>query len=257
MDDANNLSYFVVENDHHVCEGIITRMAQFPDWQSLGYSTGVAKAIGVCRDQRPQLLFLDWSLAGGSAYEVLDAVRELSGYNPYIVCFTGYQEDNPDIPMTLVNRYHIDKYLIKPIWAHLRSELPHFLEEARARSLPAHGPATRNRCLLKDAGGLVTLVDLDQFAAAWNDPDDQRCKQLYFINRPKTIVVRRSWQQVEAWLQQAGIDYYMPHARRELVARSFIDKYQAPFIHVQGAPCRFEVVSERAKAFEHWLCQKP
>ena len=80
------LKFQVIENASSVCEGIIKRMIQFPHWESIGYTTGINDSCKIIETYRPQLLFMDWDLAGGSAYEILRFVQNLSGYKPYHCC---------------------------------------------------------------------------------------------------------------------------------------------------------------------------
>lgn len=255
MSEPDKLKYFIVENDATVCEGIIARMRTYTDWESLGFATGVTKAIQMCGSQRPDLLFMDWSLAGGSAYEVLDAIRALPDYDPYIICFTGYQGDNPDVPMVLINRYGIDKYIIKPIWAHLREGLPFFLEAAVQKKEKRRPDHHLKEVWFRDTRNVHHHLAIGKLAAASTCPDDPRCKLLYFLEKKEPVCVRKSWQQLTELLEAQHIDYYMPNARTQLVVRPYIERYQSPSIFIKGLPCRFEVVSERAKAFEQWLCK--
>src|SRR5687767_9633193 len=98
-------AFLVIENAVDVCEGIERRMKAFEKWESLGYCTGVKQAIEKIKKSQPNLIYIDWSLNGGSAFEVLQHVQNLPGYNPYIIFNTGFQSDNPEIPQELINQY--------------------------------------------------------------------------------------------------------------------------------------------------------
>lgn len=132
---TGKLTYLVVENAPDVCEGIIRRMKNFDRWESLGYCVGVKETIEKIKTTKPHLLYLDWGLNGGSAYEILQEVQNLSGYNPYIIFNTGFQKDNPEIPQEIINKYKVDKYLVKPLWENLRIHLPQYLQEAEEKCL--------------------------------------------------------------------------------------------------------------------------
>ena len=84
------LTYLVIENVVDVCEGIERRMNGFTNWQSLGYCTGVKEAIEKIEKTKPHFIYLDWGLNGGSAFEVLQHIQNLPGYNPYILFNTGF-----------------------------------------------------------------------------------------------------------------------------------------------------------------------
>ena len=71
----DKLTYLVVENAIDVCEGIERRMHTFTNWQSLGYCTGVKEAIEKINNTRPNLIYLDWGLTGGSAFEVMQQIQ--------------------------------------------------------------------------------------------------------------------------------------------------------------------------------------
>ena len=78
----------------------------------------------------PNLVFLDWSIKGGNAFTLLEKIEKIEYYNPYIIFFTGYQNDHPEIPVELINRFKINKYLIKPIFENLTINLDKYIKEA-------------------------------------------------------------------------------------------------------------------------------
>ena len=64
---AIKLRFLVIENAITVCEGIINRMKPYQKWESIGFTTGIHDSCKIVELYKPQLLFMDWDLAGGSA----------------------------------------------------------------------------------------------------------------------------------------------------------------------------------------------
>lgn len=70
-------NYLVVEDSRKVCEGIQERMEAFSNWQACSFAHHVDDAWQIISAQRPELIFIDWSLKGGSAFEVLQQVQNI------------------------------------------------------------------------------------------------------------------------------------------------------------------------------------
>ncbi|MFN8251067.1 MAG: hypothetical protein U0V75_04230 [Ferruginibacter sp.] len=244
-------TYLVIENAPDVCEGIIRRMSRFQHWQPLGYCTGVKESISKINMHRPQLLFLDWSLNGGSAYEVLQAVQNIAGYSPYIIFNTGFQKDNPEIPQEIINNYRVDKYLVKPLWENLRSNLPLYLKEAGEKA-KKNTPGAKE-AWLEDHTGAKVLIRLDELICICQHPVLPRSRIFYTESHIKEFIVPVQWQKCYELLQLHQIDFFITKSRSHLVIRKFIERFDKPFVRLRSFPAKIEVVKENIRDFEHWL----
>ena len=250
----DKLTYLVIENVIDVCEGIERRMSAFPGWQSLGYCTGIREAIEKIKDTMPNLIYLDWGLNGGSAFEILQQIQNIPGYNPYILFNTGFQKDNPEIPQEIVNNYKVDKYLVKPLWENLRNNLPAYLKEAEDKA--AKQEEKSKTVWLVDSKGIQVQIALDKIICICQHPIEPRNRILYIDGAVKEIIVPIQWQKCYELLSQNNIDYFVTKFRSHLVTRAYLETYKRPFIRLRKFPAKVEVVKESLKEFENWLLDK-
>jgi DNA-binding response OmpR family regulator len=245
------LSFLVIENAPDVCEGIIRRMEKFEEWKSEGYCVGVKDSIVKLNTLKPDLLFLDWGLNGGSAFEVLQAVQNLQDYNPYIIFNTGFQKDNPEIPQEIINNYKVDKYLVKPLWENLRNNLPAYLKEAAEK---ANNLNNKSKIIwVDDEKGNKVPLELDNLICICQHPSNPRSRIFYINNTVKEINVPLQWNKCQELLQQNNIDYFVTKSRSHIIVRSFVEKFEKPFVRLRNFPAKIEVVKENIRAFENWL----
>lgn len=249
---ADQLKYLVVENAPDVCEGIIRRMSSFSDWHSLGYAVNITAAIQLILDKQPELIFLDWSLNGGSAFDIMQVIQSQPGYNPYIIFNTGYQKDNPEIPQEIINNYKVDKYLIKPIWENLRKNLPNYLYEAKEKAIKKTNEAAA-LIWINDSDGIARKVDLANLICICQDPTHPRQRLFYFCNPTVTYAINMQWSLCTALLKEYDITHFITKSRGHIVCKKFIESYNRPFVRLHSFPPKIEVVKENTKAFENWL----
>ena len=247
------LTYLVIENVVDVCEGIVRRMNAFTNWQSIGYCTGVKEAIETITTKKPALIFLDWSLNGGSAFEILQHIQNILGYNPYILFNTGFQKDNPEIPQEIINNYKVDKYLVKPLWENLRNNLATYLKEAEDK---ANQVSDKLKAIwLEDTDGNKVSVVLHKLICICQHPVNPRNRMFYFNNGIKEITVPLQWQKCFDLLDENKIDYFITKSRSHLVVKAHIEKFEKPFVRLRNFPAKVEVVKENLKEFENWLAK--
>lgn len=249
---AEQLKYLVVENAPDVCEGIIRRMSNFSDWHSLGYAVNITNAIQLIQDKQPELIFLDWSLNGGSAFDIMQVIQSEPNYNPYIIFNTGYQKDNPEIPQEIINNYRVDKYLIKPIWENLRNNLENYLYEAKEKASQKTNEAASS-IWLNDAEGVARKVNLANLICICQDPTHPRQRLFYFCTPSITYAINMQWSLCTALLKNHTIDHFITKSRGHIVCRKFIESYDRPFARLYFFPPKIEVVKENIRAFENWL----
>lgn len=245
------LKFLVIENATTVCEGIISRMKPFKNWEGIGYTTGILDSCKIIDSYKPQLLFMDWDLAGGSAYEILKFIQNLSGYNPYIIFNTGFQKDNPDIPQEIINNYHVDKYLVKPIWEDLRLHLPEYLAEAEMKS--TYKISSKARYWLRSTDKETVLVNLENLSCICQNALNPRIRDFYFTDREGCLSSSLSWMECVEILDSNHITYFITKKRSHLVVKSHITGFEKPFVRVENVKFKLEVVRENLKLFEDWL----
>jgi two-component system, LytTR family, response regulator len=250
--EPNKFTYLVIENAPDVCEGIIRRMNQFENWQSLGYCVGVKEAIEKIGAEKPNLLYLDWSLNGGSAFEILQQVQNLSAYNPYIIFNTGFQKDNPEIPQEIINKYKVDKYLVKPLWENLRNNLPQYLKEAEEKIMQL--VSKKILIWIEDDNKNKVQIDLSKIICICQHPTEPRSRNIYMYTKEKEITIPLQWQKFYDLLQQNGIDFFITKNRSHLVIKQYVEKFEKPFVRLRGLTAfKIDVVKESIKDFERWL----
>ena len=246
------LKFQVIENATSVCEGVIKRMKPFIRWKSIGYTIGIYDSCKIIETYRPQLLFMDWDLAGGSAYEILKFIQNLSGYNPYIIFNTGFQKDNPDIPQEIINNYHVDKYLVKPIWEDLRLHLQDYLSEAETKAL-SQGGYNNAKYWLRNMEKEMVLVNLEQLSCISQNALNARIRDLYFVDKEVCISSSLSWTRCTELLKNHNIDYFITKNRSHLVVKTHVSGFEKPFVRVENLKFKLEVVRDNLKQFEDWL----
>ena len=247
-----NLKFLVIENATSVCEGVIRRMKQFAHWESIGYTTGINDSCKIIETYRPQLLFMDWDLAGGSAYDILKFIQNLSGYSPYIIFNTGFQKDNPDIPQEIINNYHVDKYLVKPVWEDLRLHLSDYLAEAETKALQQTVTST-SKYWLRNIDKEMVLVNLDMLSCISQNALNARIRDLYFVDKESCISSSLSWTCCTEILNKYNIEYFVTKNRSHLVIKTHISGFEKPFVRVSNLKFKLEVVRDNLKQFEDWL----
>lgn len=249
---VSKLTYLVVENAPDVCEGIIRRMELYTNWQSIGYCVGVKETIIKIKNEKPQLIFLDWGLNGGSAYEVLQTIQNLTEYNPYIIFNTGFQKDNPEIPQEILNNYKVDKYLVKPLWENLRNNLSTYVQEAEEKN---NNQNNKSKTIwIQDDNGHKILLDLNKITCIVQHPTEQRCRNIFLISRESEITIPLQWQKIYEMLKVNEIDFFITKHRYHLVTKKFVEKFEKPFVRLKGMTAfKIDVVKENCKDFEEWL----
>jgi len=244
-------SYLVVENAPDVCEGIQRRMQAFADWHPLNFCVGVKEAIETITTKKPALIFLDWSLNGGSAFEILQHIQNIAGYNPYIIFNTGFQKDNPEIPQEIINNYQVDKYLVKPIWENLRLHLPEYVKEASDKIIQQQ---TNKIVWVEDDNGHKIRLNLSLIECICQHPTDARSRILYLYGAHKSLNMPLQWKKLYGLLDDHAIAYFITKNRAHLVVKNYIEKFEKPFIRLKGITAfKIDVVKENIKAFEEWL----
>lgn len=244
------LKYLIVEDSLKVCEGIKERIDDFPDWECCGFAHHVVEAVEAAQKFRPSLIFIDWALRGGSAYDVLSCIGNLQHYAPYIIFNTGYQSENPEIPQEIVNNYKIDKYIVKPLWEKLRLNLPQYLKEAALKSMQEK--QCRHEVWITDIFKSKRQVNLQNIVCVQQHFENPHLKVLYFDDHT-SIIVKTQWSNIIKLLEQYGISFFITNSRGHLIIKYHIQYYKRPYVQTNHFKLKIEVVKNKLSAFEKWL----
>lgn len=244
-----NLKYLIIEDSLKVCDGIAERMNTYSKWKSCSFAHHVEDAKRISLAEKPQLIFIDWALKGGSAYEVLAHITKIPNYHPYIIFNTGYQSENPEIPQEIINNYKIDKYVVKPLWENLRKNLSTYLLEAEKK--------LEQNTLVKE----IWLTDIQKRKVHFNlldlicicqDAENHYSKNFYSSTSEK-LTIKISWLEIIEILKENNINYFVTNGRHHLVIKDHIETYKRPFVKMKKFPFKIEVVKEKLHEFELWL----
>ena len=245
----DQLKYLIVEDSLKVCEGIVERMKTYEKWIACKFAHHVEDAKTICFQQKPELIFMDWALKGGSAFEVLQFIETIPLYNPYIIFTTGYQSENPEIPQEIINNYKVDKYLVKPFWENLRNNLCTYLSEAEHKK----GLCKNKKIIwLTDFHKYKIQVEIASLICVCQDFENPYCKTLYF-NNTQSISVKLSWNEVIELLESNNVNYFITNSRQHIVIKNFIIGYERPYVRLENYAHKIEIVKDKLHQFEIWL----
>lgn len=248
---SEKFKFLIVENAEDVCEGIERRMKTFDNWQSLGYCTGIKEALNKIALFQPHLIYLDWSLNGGSAFEVLQQIQNTSEYNPYIIFNTGFQSDHPEIPQEIINKYRVDKYLVKPFWENLRQNLPNYLKEAEEKARQSQGKS--KIIWVENENGVKIPLPINKIVCVLQHPSNPRRRNFYITTEAKEITIPLTWEKCYELLDKNNINYFITKSREHLVVKDYIERFDKPFVRIRGISLKLEVVKEKIRDFTNWL----
>lgn len=243
-----NFKYLVIEDDTNVWENIERRMSIFKNWKPIGFSSEIDDALYKISEQKPHLIFSDWSIKGGNAFQILDFIKTIENYQPYIIFFTGYQSEHPEIPQEILNNYPIvKKYIIKPIYENLTNYLADYVQEAEKLPQPHYNAPVFLENEFKQKIKILP-EDCVAFIQSENNP---RIKTIY-INAQPPINVKYTWEQIINFAENSRIEYFITHNRKSVINKKYISKIHKPFIWL-NEDLKIEVAREKWKIFNENL----
>ena len=246
---STELKYLIIEDSLKVCEGIAERMQFYTKWTACSFAHHVEAAKKIASAEKPQLIFIDWALKGGSAYEVLAHFQNIPNYNPYIIFNTGYQSENPEIPQEIINNYKVDKYVVKPLWENLRKNLSTYLFEAEKK---LEHPIAVKQIWFTDIHKRKVHFNLHDLICVCQESENHYSKN-FFINNQQTLNIKICWHDIIDILQENQIDFFVTNGRHHLIIKNHINSYKRPYIRLKNFPHKIEVVKEKLHEFEIWL----
>lgn len=245
----NKLKYLIVEDSYKVCQGIKERMDDFQNWEKCPFAHHVDDAVREIKMTKPELIYLDWALKGGSAYDVLYCIENIQEYDPYIIFNTGYQSENPEIPQEIINNYKVDKYLVKPLWENLRNNLSIYLKEAEEKSRRRIAKMKIWITDIEKRKHHINLLDIICIQQHFNNPYH---KIIFCINE-KSVITKLSWSQFIQTLNNYNIDFFITNSRQHLIIKNYIDYYNRPYVKLINYKHKLEVVKNKLSEFEKWI----
>ena len=243
----SNYKYVVIDDDFNVCESIKKRMDVFDNWHCSGLIVSLTDALKTVSKELPQLLFLDWSIKGGNAFTLLETLEKIKNYKPYIIFFTGYQADHPEIPSELINRFNVNRYLVKPVFENLTNHLQEYVSDAENYCKPAKNPTdfwitTIDKQKLKINPLEIVCISLSGTTSR---------NKIIDVKNGLSYEIKASWDICEKIAIEYKIDYFFANKRESLINKTFITKVQKPFIWVNNRNLRFEVPRDKWKNVEN------
>lgn len=241
----SSYKFLVVEDDLKVCADIQHRMSSYDKWNCVGLIPSYEEALQCIYEQKPDLLFLDYSIRGGNTFELLDAIAEISEYNPFIIYFTGYGSENLFISEEIVNRYKVNIFLNKPIQEKLTAQLTAYLSNAEHWIESHHNPGIWITTIDKEK---IRIIPQKIFCISQSEINPRF--KIIHISDGQMIQFRAGWQDCEKIAIQNNIDYCFTNARYTLINKSFISKIRKPFVWLNDNQLKVEVTKEKWKNIE-------
>ncbi|ATA75643.1 MULTISPECIES: response regulator [Capnocytophaga] len=231
--------YIVVEDDTNVWENIRIRMQSYPQWEALEFSSELTDAIEKITQHLPEMIFSDWSIRGGNAYQILNYISTIENYNPYVIFFTGYQSENPEIPQRIINDFPIvNKYIVKPIYENLTNHLQSYVREAEKqaiKSVSKKGSSAESKesegILIDTSLGKVRIF-MSEFIAVLQQ-EGTRSKMLYLKNNC-SYELKQTWEEIFTLLEESQIDYFVAHNRKSVINKVFIKTIVKPYVFMEN-----------------------
>lgn len=180
----------VVEDSRLAREGLVRMLAAHVGVELVGQAGDLASALELARSSRPELVFLDIHLPGGSGFELLEQLD----YEPRVIFTTAYSEH----AIRSFDHHTVD-YLLKPISPErLAQALAKLSEPAPAEPESASAPLDMDsRIFIKD-GERCHLVPLASIRCV------ESCKNYALVHfEGGKAYVKKSLNAVEARLPRS------------------------------------------------------
>lgn len=220
-----SFSYVIIEDDLNVCEGVKLRMNAFTNWNCLGLIPSFDIALDTIQNNQPNLLFLDYSILGGNTFDLLEQIKTIDNYDPFIIYFTAYGSDKDFIAEDAINKYRVNKFLNKPIWEKLTENLESFISEAE------DWIKTNQKCTLwLDSKGKIKVKIEPHKIICINQPENNpRFKTIRTADN-ELFDIKASWNDCEQIALEYSIKYCFSKSRDTLINKKYITKIQKPNI---------------------------
>lgn len=237
----SSYNYLIVEDDLEVCEDVKNRMLEFKNWHCLGLITTYDEAIQIIETKKPHLLFLDYSIRGGNTFDLMDEIKNIKDYKPFIIYFTGYGSDNLFISEDVNYKYKVNVFLNKPIQEKLTANLKNYISDAekwiKNKEIKELWLPTKDKTKVKIEPQKIICINQPE-----NNP---RYKTIRTIDN-KIFDIKANWDECEKIAQENAINYFYTKSRDTLINTKYVTKLQKPFIWLNDT-LKVEVTKERWK----------
>lgn len=221
----SNYNYIVVEDDLEVCQDVKNRMNPFENWCCAGLIPTYDEALQLISSKKPQLLFLDYSIRGGNTFELMDEIKNIKNYYPFIIYFTGYGTDKLFISEDVNNKYKVNIFLNKPIQEKLTAHLKQYINEAekwiKANDIKELWLPTKNKTKVKIEPQKIICI---------NQPENNPRFKTIRTTDNQILDIKASWNECEKIAEEYSINYFYTKHRDTLINKDFITKIQKPYL---------------------------
>jgi DNA-binding LytR/AlgR family response regulator len=140
----------VIEDEPDFCQWLCERLSEFPDVEIVGSKSDIDGAFDLITQTKPDGIFLDVKLIGGTAFNLIDRLQKNLTAIPPIAMITGNVEYAPSV----INQYRgsIVKYLVKPFVRDYKTKLQLCID-----AFIEHKKNALLSVILKSDGGLRRL----------------------------------------------------------------------------------------------------
>jgi len=232
-------NYLIVEDEMEVCKQLQNRMKPFEKWNCLGLIPFYDTALQTIKADKPDLLFLDYSIRGGNTFSILNEIATIENYSPYIIFFTAFQNDNPEIPENALNIHQVNKYLVKPIFEKLTLHLHEYVAEAE-KWISNHQPKS---FWIETIQKEKIMLYPDLIICISQSENNSRNKIIRMADE-KIFEIKASWEVCEKIAKSYELDYFFANARYTLVNKKYITKILKPYIWLNNRT-KVEVTREK------------
>lgn len=241
-----NYNYIIIEDDIAIWDNLKRRMSHYTDWKFAGATDDFDEAIELIKKESPLLIFLDWSIKNGNAYGILNYIKSIESYNPYVIFFTGYQSEHPEIPQEIMNNYSVvKKYIIKPIYENLSANLFLYLEEA----IQNFDASQKNpHIFIEDQFKQKIKINPQNIIAIIQCTTNPRNKIIH-LNGSSAVEVKYTMSELITLFHPYSIDFFISNKRKSIVNKRFITKIIKPYL-ILNESLKIEVARENWNKLE-------
>ena len=197
-----NMFQVMVIDDERLARAEVKRaLADYPEFEMAGEAKNIKEAKEQIETKRPDLIFLDIQMPGGSGFDLLESLETV----PTVVFTTAFDE----YAVQAFEKEALD-YLVKPL---RRERFAKTIERVRKKLSSENESSGKRQLFVKD-GNRCHLVNLSEVHMVESLDNYAR---LYFGN--KTTCIKRSLNQMEKTLDSK---LFFRINRAQIVNTSFI-----------------------------------
>ncbi|MCC6702279.1 MAG: response regulator [Fluviicola sp.] len=233
----------IVEDVDEVRHAIIQRMKMYTAWECSCDTAYFEIALKHLNEHKPELLFLDYSILGGNSFMLLEHLLQVQDYDPYIIFFTGYMSDQPEIAEQILNKYHVDKFLNKPIFQKLTNQLDSILAEAFLKN----NSKKINQFLWIETIEKLMIQINPELITCFYQSINPRYKVILLVTGVE-YEIKASWSDCEKIVVSFNLNFEYANSRYYYINKKHIIKKKRPFLWLTDGK-KVEVTKEKWNKF--------